>query len=79
MTTQTLVPLALVPREIAALGFPAPSYRSLYHAVLDGRVPAVNERGRWYADPVAVAEAMGLRASTPTRAKRKALTAPAAA
>ena len=45
------IQLAQLPREIeAATGRPPPPYRAFYSAVIDGRLPAVRLRGRWYVE-----------------------------
>jgi hypothetical protein len=49
MTDTERVPLSELPREIAALnGGRTPSYRALYNACLDRRIPADRgDNGRW--------------------------------
>jgi hypothetical protein len=42
--TDELIPLPLVLRELPE---PRPSYRNLYTAALDDRIPAERVRGRW--------------------------------
>jgi hypothetical protein len=64
------IPLPLVGRRLAALtGQRAPSYRSLYVAALDGKIPAEQQvNGRWdvaAADLPHIAEAFGLSTTSP--------------
>jgi hypothetical protein len=59
------VPLTALSRELAALtGKPAPSYRKLYVAILDGKLPAEQVDGRYLVDVQVAAQALGL---TPER------------
>jgi hypothetical protein len=45
------IPLALVPTALKALtGVQPPKYRTLYTAILDGKMPAEQRNGRWYVD-----------------------------
>ncbi len=56
-----LVPLPALSREVAMLtGKPAPSYRSLWMKIASGQLPAETRNNRYYADPRAVALALGL-------------------
>ncbi len=68
MTTR--VPLPLVPRELIRLtGQRSPSYRAVYLAALDQKIPAERqENGRWdvaEADMPLIAEAFGLSVTSP--------------
>lgn len=70
---QDRIPLTHLPRELSRLtGLPAPGYRTLYLAALDGRLPAdQGTNGRWgvpRADLPKVADALGLTARIPTAA-----------
>jgi hypothetical protein len=57
------VPLTALSRELAALtGKPAPNYRKLYLAILDGKLPADQVDGRYTVDVRAAADALGLTA-----------------
>ena len=49
MTDTERVPLSELPREISALnGGHTPSYRTLYNACIDARIPAdKGDNGRW--------------------------------
>jgi hypothetical protein len=51
-----LIPLTLLPRAISDLtGEPAPSYREIWNAAVDGRIPVQRQmNGRWYAAPIDV-------------------------
>lgn len=65
VNSKTRIGLSRVPRRIAArTGQPAPAYRRLWLAAVDGRIPAeVGENGRWTvaeADLDAIAAAFGL-------------------
>jgi hypothetical protein len=54
-------PLTAAPREIKARYGEAPSYRALYLAVLDGKIPADQQlNGRYLVDVDVVAKAFGL-------------------
>jgi hypothetical protein len=49
--SETTIPLPLLPRELRELTDRAPSYRALYLAALDGRIPAtIGRNGRWSVD-----------------------------
>jgi hypothetical protein len=49
--SETTIPLPLLPRELRELTDRAPSYRALYLAALDGRIPAtIGGNGRWSVD-----------------------------
>lgn len=57
------VPLTALSRELAALtGKPAPSYRKLYVAILDGKLPADQVDGRYIVDVQLAAQALDLTA-----------------
>jgi hypothetical protein len=57
------VPLTALSRELATLtGKPAPSYRKLYVAILDGKLPADQVDGRYMVDVQAAAKALDLTA-----------------
>lgn len=62
-----LIPLSLLPRELAALtGRQAPGYRRLYALALDGRIQTEHRNGRHYLRRERlpeVAELVGLTAS----------------
>jgi hypothetical protein len=69
MNGKARIPLTRLPREIAKLtGGPAPSYRQLYSAVLNGTIPAEQrENGRYDCgehDVPAIAERFGLTLQT---------------
>ena len=74
--------LSQLPRKIADhTGKPAPKYRTLYDAAVEGRIPAEFD-GRWTVDETDVpkiATALGLGSAKPTKATRKGSTALAAA
>ena len=88
MTNIEMVALAALPRELADLieGQP-PSYRRLYNMVLDARIPATLDNGRWTVrriDLPAIVATLGLRmkAADPklaSRGSRKASSALVAA
>jgi hypothetical protein len=66
----TRIPLTKLGRRLAALtGQRAPSYRSLYVAALDAKIPAEQQpNGRWDvddADVPQIAEAFGLSVTSP--------------
>lgn len=53
-----MIPLSLLSRKLKQAGAnPPPLYRTIYNAALDGRLPAVHERGRWYVKDEDFAEA----------------------
>lgn len=60
----TRLPLTKLAPALAAEGYGPTTYRHLYLAALDGRIPATqDDRGRWGADVSdlpAIAQAMGL-------------------
>lgn len=59
--TEPLIPLPLLPRELAALtGQPAPTYRCLYGLALDGRLPTEHLNGRHYLPRERLPEAAAL-------------------
>jgi hypothetical protein len=64
MTNPTMVPIAHVPRRVAALtGAPAPSPRKIYDLTLRDAFPAEFIGGRWFVDAKdlpKVAAALGL-------------------
>jgi hypothetical protein len=70
MTNSARITLPLVPREIAKrTGGPAPSYRRVYAAVLNGDIPTeLGANGRWSVaaddlDTVAAAFGVGAKAA----------------
>lgn len=67
---ENAVPLSLLRRELArAAGVSiecVPDYRRLYLETLNGRIPAEQQRGRWYVrkdDLPAIASALGVSAA----------------
>ncbi|WP_424974226.1 hypothetical protein [Dinoroseobacter sp. S124A] len=58
-------PLTLLPRALIEAGYEGISYRRLYNAALNARIPVErNAVGRWTFDPAdlpQIAEAMGLQ------------------
>lgn len=64
MTTR--LPLTDLPRKIIDKGYTPTTYRALYLAALDARIPASKDaKGRWGCDATdlpAIADAMGLTA-----------------
>ena len=42
------IPLPKLPRALRDACGDAPSYGAVYRAVLDGTIPARQDRGRWY-------------------------------
>ncbi len=57
------VALTVGSREISAItGKPAPSYRELWELVVDGKLSAVQQKGRWYLDPRQAAKELDLLA-----------------
>jgi len=61
---QTLIPTPDLARELEAYtGRQPPKYRVLYNLIIDGRLPALKVRGRWFVrrDELAqVAEMLGM-------------------
>ncbi len=69
MADRELVPLTAIPRELIALtGKSAPSYRTIWTQVVNGRIAADQRNGRYYvlrADLPKIAEAFGLIGTVP--------------
>jgi len=62
------IPLAQLPRELAAQFTNPPKYRDLYVKIVDGDLPASRQRGRWTVrrcDLPLIAETLGLKAAAP--------------
>lgn len=55
------VPLPSLSRDLKDLGYrKVPSYRVLWTKVVNGDLPVEKVNGRYFADPLAVAKALGL-------------------
>jgi hypothetical protein len=55
-----MIPLSEIPRALLARYGRSPSYQRVWKAIVDARLPAERENGRWVADPEATAELFGI-------------------